>query len=248
MNMTNIHLHEFPGLQVSLEYQLPETVNSLEALTQIGLDAVEQIRGNQFEFFCVDVDLGIYDKELWYAKGELPQKEANYLVQVKNPPPMLKCETFYVDQKIEWLDDLQKDKLIEKIKTIASTKEAYCDEDSIILWHNITFRVVKIHLPTWKDQSISLESGGKTFSYPVEKNEDGFIAYGPLKDSDRFESPFSITLSNDQGNHLNLNIQMLWSYWTNDDLEGAIIIKKALKLLQAQGWQLSLSEVSYAAV
>lgn len=161
---------------------------------------------------------------------------------------MLKCEPLYADQKTEWLDDLQKEKLIEKIKAIAATKDAYCDETSVILWRNITFRVVKIHLLNWKHPSISLESGGKTFSYPVEKNEDGLVTYGPLKDGDRFESPFSITLSNDQGNYLNLNIHMLWSYWTDDDSEGAIAIKQAIKLLQAQGWQLSLSEVSYAAV
>lgn len=74
MDLNCIHLHEFPGLQVLLEYQLPETINSLEAMTQIGLNAVEQVCGNQFEFFCVDVDLGIYDKELLYVKGELPQK------------------------------------------------------------------------------------------------------------------------------------------------------------------------------
>ena len=243
--MKTITAHDFPGRTITLSYPLTEKIRSLKEVTSIGLTAVELITGEYLEFYCVDIELSSYDPVLWYPTEDITEEEATWLLKKKEIPQDVLCEPSFRKQSVQVLDHLETKQVKDFINDI--TQNTNLANDNITFWNSIEFRSVKVMLKQWTEESFFLKRGTHSLKYPVEKNNQDFFVHGPLENY-TLVSPIKIVLQNRESNQLDLDIKLLWSYWTDDDSEGAIAIKQALKLLQAQGWQLSLSEVSYAAI
>ncbi|MDX2305686.1 MAG: hypothetical protein NW226_22965 [Microscillaceae bacterium] len=235
--MQVIQHYDFPGRLTSLRYSLPEAVNSLENITEIGLKAITQITGEYIRFFCADVELGFFDRELLYPSDDLPENKAHWLLKSKNIPANLICDQTFIIQNIVLMDNLEKSSLLNTIRFITQQNQPDYEGNNIILWKNISFKSVSVLLANTEREFIQIQKGNRFIEYPVEKKNGHSITYGPLINY-ALEPPLSISLNNSYGEDITLNLHFFWSYWTDKNMEGAHFMQKNIHSLQSEGWQI----------
>ncbi|EAY29017.1 hypothetical protein [Microscilla marina] len=243
--MNTIQTYDFPGKQISMEYVLPTTMQSLEEVTNIGLDAIETVTKNNFEFFCADITLGLFDHELWYPVEDLPEEFATWMLKTSHTPEQVVCKPFYTKQQLKEVDCLSTAEVFDAIHYITQKTPNASSEHAQVFWQDISFRSLRTLLPDWNPNlPLMLQTGNKVFEYPTKTTNKGTFVNAPM-DSYILQSPASLVLENDGGNSLTLTIYLLWSCWTEKQMPGAKLIEERVNQLKNNGWQLKLSTVPF---
>ncbi|WP_299464725.1 hypothetical protein [uncultured Microscilla sp.] len=241
--MNTIQTYDFPGRQICLEYTLPTTMQSLEEVTNIGLGAIEMVTKNNFEFFCADITLGLFDRELWYPVEDLSEAFDTWMLKTSHIPEQIICKPFYTRQQLKEIDCLNTAEIFNAIHYIIQKTPNAPSENACVFWQDISFRSLRALLPYWPStHPLRLQVGSKVFEYPTETTSKGTFVNAPM-DAYILQSPIQLTLENDGGNSLSLNIHLLWSYWTEEQMPGVKLIQHAVNTLHNNGWQLKLSTV-----
>ena len=238
--MNKIIVNEYPARQAFLEFGLDTVDISIETLTEIALDTLQKISGNNFDFYCLDISLSQFDEEFVYPISDFDDKDSKWMLIKKSKNKTLKCDPIWQDQKSEIVDDFDKSSIVEFIKKFAMEKQTKSTE-GITLWETIKFRAVEAKIETEINNSLLVEWMNHTTEYPVEIKDDEQFVYGPLLNKS-VPAPLEIGFSNDGGS-LKLIITIYWSYWTDDKMKGSEKVKNSIKSLSETGWKLTSSNL-----
>jgi hypothetical protein len=231
--MAIVQLHDHPGFYAEFAYGSNDGV-AADKVTRIALDAVFCIAAGNFSFFCLDVILAKFDKELMYQLSQLQEDGDAWLIKAKDIPSDVNDNHYWKEQQELITDEMQPEainKVMEELLELQNGNNK--NDDCIVCWQQLFFRSVKARLD--KDfEQLQLTWGDKQVSYSTIVEDGDCFVYAPLK-SKGITAPVEIGVFYD-GYEIKLKINLYWSYWTYPGMKGKAKIQQAIAEMVNSGW------------
>lgn len=237
----DVFLHDYPGEQLRFERSLPEPPIEPHDLAKTAIAAID--------LFCQDfvsplsVDLGLAYCEAEYA---LPVDDptplpAYWFLRLDRPPPGVLLEeawTGAVRQETRRIDRHRLADWVGEAMKRVKTESRSSDPAMIVGWREILVRAVRVRLLDLAKSSsadeMHLRFGAHRIDYPIQREGDEAYATGPLEGK-AMATPLELKVSND-GGVLAMDINLLWSLWTDPHWKGFRQVHAASRRLEEADW------------
>ena len=233
--MADCYMYDSPGRLISLRYLQSEDYK-LHAASSL-LEAIGELQ-DIIVPLCADMSLGCRKKTTaWRDWKVQPQKPFHHIYSLSVPEEIV----------VKHSSDKSIFTPVTKLSnnTIYSWMEKALQQSSPqpntheVNWYELDFEAVKVKINDGslleKQKFMTVEHDRRgIFRFPLKHCKDGLWVYSPIEDL-KTEPSFAIRTGNEEG-ALTMDIDIHWSWWTEESLKDRNALEAAILRIIARGW------------
>lgn len=139
----------------------------------------------------------------------------------------------------EEIDDFNVDNLEKRVvEIVEEATDLTISKIELFEWMSFSFRSVSMPISMENiEPNVRLMYGDNpTCTYPILMKDGKNYFAGPIERQSELDSPMDLLVEADEG-ELQLQLNLKWSYFTEEGEEGYIRIQKYLEILRQRGWE-----------
>lgn len=229
--MTNIYIHEFPGIQRHFSTLAPDEASDVETARR-ALEGICGLAEGLFEPLAVELELALCDRETFTTRDH------------PNPLRRWMLVRELVPSDVDTVEDPEHFELVTcKRLTLTAMAEFVADAfsqrvdgpEDMLTWQTMSIRTTCAKLPPSIDgQTVAVDLGAGTIAHPIERRGSSGWVYGPRGYS-TLVAPIELLVLNHLG-ELTITMSVHWSLWSRPGSPGYPQVDRAVERLLARGW------------
>jgi hypothetical protein len=231
--MADCYMYDFPGRCLSLGY--PPQGSSLEDVAFI-LDAMDEL-GDVIMPLCASLSLKCYKKATGWRDNQIQPYRPYHQIYESSVPEGIVVKLSSDKSISTTTENLSRNTIYSWIEDALGQPSPEPDTHYLEVTQ-LNFQAVraKIHdqsrLKNQKFMTVEHDRRGD-FKFPLKERDDGLWVYSPIEE---LETEPSFTIRS--GETAKIEIDIHWSWWTEESLKDRNVLEAAILRIIARGWTL----------